>query len=44
LGAEGGFLMVKTWWMRGETWRVDTMFLASEKHANFSNLFLEGES
>ena len=36
---ERGFFVVNLWWIDGETWCVDTMFLRSEKHATFSDYF-----
>jgi hypothetical protein len=39
-GAERGFLMVKTWWIAGETGWEDTIFLKSEIMPRFSDLFL----
>jgi hypothetical protein len=39
-GAERGFLMVRLWWIAGETWCENTTFLRSEIMPRFSDLFL----
>jgi hypothetical protein len=37
---ERGFLMVKSWWMCGESWLVDDRFLTPKNTPLFSTLFL----
>jgi hypothetical protein len=40
-GAERGFLMVKTWWMCGETWWENALRLGAKNMPRLSNLFLQ---
>jgi hypothetical protein len=39
-GAGCGFLMVKLWWIAGESWQVDRHFSGSKNTPLFPDLFL----
>jgi hypothetical protein len=39
LGAERGFLVVKLWWIAGESWCVDGHFSPLENFPLFADLF-----
>jgi hypothetical protein len=41
-GAVGGFLLVKLWWITGESWRVDGRILADENFPLFEIYFWGG--
>jgi hypothetical protein len=43
-GAERGFLMVKTWWMCGETWRENALRLGAKNMPRLSNLFSQTQA
>jgi hypothetical protein len=38
-GAERGFLMVRLWWIRGETWLQNALRLSAKNMPRWSNLF-----
>ncbi len=40
MGAGRGFLMVKLWWIDGDSWCVDGRILRDEKYANFFGFIL----